>query len=355
MIGDRIRLAREIVGITQFELAEALGTTQSGVASMEAGIYRPSTGYLEDIARRTGFSIGFFHKGEIPDLPFGSILYRTQTAVKKGNRTKAHAIALVTFELAGSLASRLKKIPINVPRQLDDNPENSAQITRACLGLSPNTPIRGLIRILERNGVFVFSLPMVVDGFDGFSAWAGHDPPRPVITLLRGKTAYRQVFTGAEELGHLTMHSPLRVSAVQADVEAKAFAREFLLPADAMHTEMQLPITLTSLAALKQRWGVSMSFLAKRAETLSLVSRNQHRYLIQQMRSAWGTKSEPGDDKVVPETPGLLPKMGQMLYGTPIDIRQLAKDCGLPLQILRGILGLEVDPARVLEFRRSDP
>ena len=69
-------------------------------------------------------------------------------------------------------------------------------MTRAALGLSPNTPIRGLLRILEKNGVWVFSLPLEVEGFDGFSAWAGRDPARPVIALLQGKSAFREVFTG---------------------------------------------------------------------------------------------------------------------------------------------------------------
>ncbi len=58
MIGSRIKLARETVGLTQTELAERIGTTQSGVASMEANVYRPSAEYLETIARETGFGVG---------------------------------------------------------------------------------------------------------------------------------------------------------------------------------------------------------------------------------------------------------------------------------------------------------
>ena len=41
MIGNRIKLAREIAGFTQTELADKIGTTQSGVASMEANLYGP--------------------------------------------------------------------------------------------------------------------------------------------------------------------------------------------------------------------------------------------------------------------------------------------------------------------------
>jgi Zn-dependent peptidase ImmA (M78 family)/DNA-binding XRE family transcriptional regulator len=351
MIGQRIKLAREVLGITQSELAEMLGTTQSAVASIEGGVYRPSKQYVESIARRTGFSVSFFEKGEPPEFPFGSILYRAQAAVKQGPRAKAHAVARAVFELAVTLAGRLKKIPVNIPR-VDDDPQRAAQITRASLGLSPDTPIKGLLRCLERNGVLVIGLPLEVEGFDGFSAWAGHDPARPVIALLGGKTAYREVFTSAEELAHLTMHFPLRVSPAVADQEARAFAQEFLLPADAMAAEMQPPITLTSLAAMKAGWGVSIAFLTKRAQSLGLLTANQYRYLVQQARSRWGTKSEPGDENVAPEKPLLLRKMATMLYGDPIDLARLAKDSGLPFPLLRGVLGIEQTPGKLIEFRR---
>jgi Zn-dependent peptidase ImmA (M78 family) len=205
---------------------------------------------------------------------------------------------------------------------------------------------------LERNGVFVLSLPLQCDGFDGFSAWAGQDPVRPIIALLGGKTAYREVFTSAEELGHLIMHSPLRVPPNRADKEARAFAQEFLLPADAMQNEMQSPITLTGLAALKPRWGVSIAFLAKRADSLGLITPNQYRYLIQQMRTNWGTKAEPGDENITPEKPILLRKMGMMLYGDPVDVSRVTQDSGLPSGMVRDLLGIAQAPGRLLEFKK---
>lgn len=352
MIGARVKLVREILNFTQEEFGELIGTTQSGVASIEAGVYGLSPQYLEVISQRTGFTQKFFERGELPDFPFGSNLYRAQSGVKIGPRFRAHAFAHVLFEFAVSLAAKLKAIPINVPRS-DEAPDISAQITRTALGLSPLSPIRNLISVLERNGVMIFSLPIEIEGFDGFSAWAGN-PQRPVIILLRGKTAYREVFTIGEEIAHLVMHAPLRISPKEADLQARQFAQEFLLPADAMRTEMQTPITLSTLARLKARWGVSMSFLAKRADFLGLLTANQYRYLIQQMRAAWGSKEEPGDQGIEPERPRLLRKMIEMQYGTPIPIPKVAKDSGLPASLLRTSLELPELPgsAKVLEFRR---
>jgi Zn-dependent peptidase ImmA (M78 family)/transcriptional regulator with XRE-family HTH domain len=355
MIGTRVKLARELCGITQSELAESIGTTQSAVASIESGLYRPSAAYLKSIALKTGFNPTFFDRGELAELPFGSLLYRVQASVKPPSKTSAHAHAQVAFELALFMSSKLKQIPVNIPTLTDDPPDVCAAVTRSVLRLAPHTPVRDLIPTLEKNGVLVLSLPLEIRGFDAFSAWAGRDPTRPVIALLRAKTAYRERFTSAEELAHLVMHSPLKTSVKQADVDARAFAQEFLLPAEAMRIEMQPPITLSSLSALKPRWGASIAFLVKRAESLSLITRNQSRYLFQQLRANWGV-SEPGDQQLRPERPRLMKKMTEMLYGSPINFGRLAKDSGVPQRILRGLLGEEANSPtarRILEFRKS--
>ena len=46
--------ARTQAGLTQAELAERMGTTQSAVARMESGKARPSTSTLEKVAKATG-------------------------------------------------------------------------------------------------------------------------------------------------------------------------------------------------------------------------------------------------------------------------------------------------------------
>ena len=46
--------ARAHAGITQAELAERMGTTQSAIARMESGKGRPSTSTLAKVAKATG-------------------------------------------------------------------------------------------------------------------------------------------------------------------------------------------------------------------------------------------------------------------------------------------------------------
>lgn len=355
MIGSRIKLARDVRGITQAELAGAVGTTQSGIASMESGMYAPSSAYLNAISLKTGFDASFFLKGKLPEMPFGSLLYRSTKSVKKAARSRAHAIAHLGLDLAESLGGKLHRIRVNIPR-INDDPESCAQITRSALGLSPSSPVKDLIGTLEKNGVLVILLPMQEKGFDGFSAWAGDGAHRrPVVALMGGKTSYRSRFSSGEELGHIVMHTPLQTSAREADLEARAFAGEFLLPAEAMESEMEEPVTLSSLAAMKPRWRVSIRALAKTAHRLGKLTQNQYRYLNQKMNATWGAYREPGDERIAQEKPRLMRKMAEITYGGAIDPARLSRDSGVPQGLLKQILCLDVPHptgATVLQFKR---
>ena len=117
MIGSRLRLVREICGLTQLELGELIGTTQNLQRGVLGGWDLPSVmkSFLDTIARRTGFSVGFIDKEETQDFPFGSLLYRVHASVRPSDRTRAHGLAVVTFELATMLSSKLKRVPVNIP------------------------------------------------------------------------------------------------------------------------------------------------------------------------------------------------------------------------------------------------
>ena len=280
MKGERIRQAREISDLTQEKLARLIGITQAALAQLEAGSYAPSDSILAEIAMRTGFDVSFLRR-EDPPVEFPAVLYRAQAKVSLKDKARAHRLAQLFFEIVVQLKRRLKEIPVLLPR-VDGDPISAARIARNNLGLSPDTPIANIVTSIERAGVLILPLPLAVDGFDGFSCWVGGTP---VICSLAGKIGFRSRFTMSEELGHLIMHHPLRIPVEQADTEARDFAGEFVLPEAAMRREMFAPVTLASLAPMKNRWRAACQFLAYRAKDLDLVTYNQFRYLMQQMSS----------------------------------------------------------------------
>ena len=352
MIGSRIKLAREIAGLTQTELAGRIGTTQSGIAWMEANLYRPSLDYLKVLVKETGFGLTFFEPTHVDEFPSGALLYRARTALSKAERQHTHGLTSVAFELAVFLGENLRQVPVNLPR-LKESPEKAAQITRTALGIAPHVPVVDLMQRAERNGVLILLVPREISTLDGFATWVGSPYPRPVIALLGGKVGYRINFTLGEEIGHLVLHSPLTVPVVEADNQARAFAQELLLPGEAMLEEMRSPITLTNLAMLKPRWKVSLQMLIRRASDLKLITSNQYRYLNQQVRTSGWTQLEPGDDLIPQPKPRLMRKMAELRYGSPIDLEKVSAETGIPTGIVAELLGVDVPKrrGRVLDFK----
>ncbi len=225
---------------------------------------------------------------------------------------------------------------------------------RAALGIAPEAPVTDLMHKLERSGVLVLAIPQELDALDGFAVWVNSPSSRPVIALLGGKAGYRMNFTLGEELGHLVLHSPLIVSVAEADLQARQFAREFLLPKEALLAELETAVTLSSLAALKPRWHTSIQLLLRRAFDLERVTPNQYRYLNQQVRTLGWTKCEPGDESIVQPRPRLLRKMAELRYGTPVDLERLAAETGIPSGTVAELIGVSVPArtARVIPFKR---
>jgi Zn-dependent peptidase ImmA (M78 family)/DNA-binding XRE family transcriptional regulator len=359
MFGDRIRQARELSGMTQSELASKSGLRQSSIAQIESGAYAPSDATLQGIAIHMGFDVGFLRQDKPPaEFPIGSFLYRSQAGVSSRDKSRAHRTAQLMFEIAQVMRPRLKDVPVLLPRT-SEPPERAAQIARASLGFSPDSPIPNLINAVERAGAMVLSLPLDISGLDGFSAWVGINHDIPVICIVEGKHGYRQRFTVAEELCHLVKHCPLRCTVKEADEEARHFVGELLLPEDVAREEIAQPITLSSLLALRARYRVSLQFLIRRVADLGIITQNQYRYLMMQVSSrGWRTR-EPGDAAIIQERPRMLAKMVEVVYGHPPNFIQMKRDMGgAPVSLLRTLLGVTDFPddpkpeRKVLSFQK---
>lgn len=149
-------------------------------------------------------------------------------------------------------------------------------------------PIENLVEVLERHGILVLPYDMQSLGIDAIATW-----PRdgvPVIFLARNAPPDRQRFTLAHELGHAIMHDLPRE---EQEAEADQFASEFLMPAEAIRQDLEQP-TFASLLQLKERWGVSMQALARRARDLNKMTERQYKSFSIEMSSTGMRGNEPG-------------------------------------------------------------
>jgi Zn-dependent peptidase ImmA (M78 family)/transcriptional regulator with XRE-family HTH domain len=331
----RLRQARELRGLTQTTLARQVGVHPSAIAQLETGRIQPSPAVLEALSRATGFPPAFFTRPSGPALPLGSLRFRARAAMTARQRRQACWYAQTLYELMASLAAQTEYPTPRLPR-LTGDPVAAAALTRQVLGLAPDQPIGPLIRILERHGVWVLAIPVPLPRRDACSAWAGGDGARPVIVVAATPAGDRRRFSVAHELGHLVLHHTPEGAPHALERQADAFAEAFLLPEAAMREALVPPITLTTLADLKTRWGVSLQALIRRAHTLGVLTPSQYRSLSAQLGARGWRTQEPITVPV--ERPRALRQLAELLYGRPIAYPSLADAMGLDPAFVRELL-----------------
>ena len=289
----RLRQARELRGLTQTALAQQVHVHPSAIAQLETGRMQPSPAVLDALGRATGCPPAFFTRPSGPALPLGSLRFRARAAMTARQRRQAWWYAQTLYELMASMAAQTHYPAPRLPWMTGDPPE-AAQRTREILGLPPDRPIGPLIRTLERSGVWVLAIPVPLPRRDACSAWAGGDGATPVLVVAATPAGDRRQFSVAHEVGHLVLHQVPQGAPHALERQADQFAEAFLLPAAAMREALVPPITLTTLADLKARWGVSLQALIRRAHTLDLITPSQYWSLSAQLG---GTGlADPGTD-----------------------------------------------------------
>ncbi len=334
---ERIKQARELRGLTQIELADRVGATQATIAHIEGNRFQPSDDLVDAIALQTGFPPSFFRQKMTVDFPLGTLLFRARSSMSAKERSAVHRYGQVMFELAENMTARVRGIPLRLSR-LSTSPVEAARVTRASLGLSPDTPIPTLIRAIEKCGVLVLVLPTPMEGGDAYSAWVGADIDKPVIIVSSHAPGDRLRFSVAHELGHLVLHQALQGTPKILEQEANKFAAELLMPESAMRAEITSPVTLTSIAALKPRWKVSIQALIKHSSDLDILSDRQYRYLFEQIASRGWRVREPSNLDIPVERPRAVRKMAELLYGIPVNYEKLASDVNLSVPLVRQII-----------------
>ena len=230
---ERIKQVRLLKGLTQAQIAEAVGVEQASIAYFESGRLLPSLPTVVAIAFATGVTPKFLERIPAPPLPQGSLAYRARTSAKRGERDRAHQYLALLVEQMRQMSASLNLPRLKFPTPLDD-PIQSARLTRVAFGLNPKRPVSHVINVVERYGGVVFGLPLTLEGIDAFSTWARIDAERPVIALSSVSAGDRLRYSAAHELGHLVMHNGVRDYPTDLEKEANLFASEFLFPEEAL-------------------------------------------------------------------------------------------------------------------------
>ena len=301
MTGARIRQARLLAGMSQQDVADALGRAgipadKTGVSAFERGPDVPSASVLMALSRL--FAVPPVWLMYEPRLEVDWQAYRKRSTLPAKARESIESFARDVAELHIELCEQLfPDAKVNFPERMNvtsvDEAEEAARALRKEWGLG-NEPIANLTKSAETNGVIVIEWDRPTDRFDALSGWCADNVP--VVVIRAGVDPDRKRFNLAHELGHLAMNTPDEMSDKETEKLAHRFAGALLVPREAAIRELGEQRNSTSFAelgALKRRYGLSMQGWVYRGKDLGIFSPGLARtFWLEVSRRGW-RKTEP--------------------------------------------------------------
>lgn len=307
---DMLRLARQRRRLQQADAAALLGIDQSLVSRVENGVVEARDEWLLKAAHAYAVPASFFYQQDA--------VYGAPVSVHPMWRKKADVTARELDGVVAELNVRvihLRRLlegvevanTVDLPRMdIEEfgDPERIAAIVRAHWRL-PSGPIKNLTSHVEKAGAIVAHSPLGGASISGVTFAPPGMPP--LVVLNSNQPADRMRFTLAHELAHMVMH---RFPTANMEQEANQFAVALLMPrTDIMPYFNGRRIDLSTLAALKPEWRVSMAALLMRAKSLGFIDGGPYTYLWKQMSARGYRLREPPELDFPIEIPELLSRL----------------------------------------------
>ena len=302
MIGDRIRLARGMRGMSLRALAAKLednSLTAQSLSKYERNEVVPNGSVLVELAEKLGVSLDFLldpHELEIKGIDFRA---KAKTTAKERAQVEAAVHDWVQRYLQIEILLRLESAvwaapikPVKI-RSVEDA-DHVAQMVRDswALGLSP---IANVTELLEEKGlkICIQDLPGNVSGLTCLVDRAGYANPVPVVVVNGTFPLERRRMTLLHELGHRLIVPDSRLSQAEQEKAVTRFAASLMMPAAHVHQEIgttRKSLSYTEIMVLKRLYRVSAAAFVYRLKDLGIISPDALTYIFQSIGRTWRTK-----------------------------------------------------------------
>jgi Zn-dependent peptidase ImmA (M78 family)/transcriptional regulator with XRE-family HTH domain len=354
---QRLVTARELNGFSQVDVAREVSgeLTSASVSQFENGHVRPSAATLERLAAALDVPVSFFAartrpataeriSAAAPDARVHDrAFFRSLRSTAVSDRRRARGWTQVVHLLVQELEDVVELPPYRVPEYavpVRGDVEQVAAAVRADLGV-PAGPVPDVLNVLERHGVVTARFRVSADKVDAFSI---PYPDRPVVVLGADKGHRdRSRFDAAHELAHLVLHRHLEPGDAALEKQAHAFSAAFLMPADDIAHKLPAKADWKMLIELKLEWQVSIAALLMRAKAVGPMSETEYTKAMKALSARGWRRREPAD-LGAPETPRLLSAALKVAASAGTTLEELAARGGLPLPVLRTVLGPSINP-----------
>ncbi|NHA70070.1 ImmA/IrrE family metallo-endopeptidase [Phycicoccus sp. CMS6Z-2] len=328
---SRLRLARQRLGLTLTKLAEQSGVSLRSLTNYENDRQPPSEESLAKLALALSVSRAFFEGDSIEPVPVAAASFRKLSKTTATRRDAVLANAALTLAFFDAIEQRFNLPDPDIPSLDKLEPGQAADLVRHRWNLG-DRPIPNLLHLLESKGVRIAALRHEYSDIDAFCFWRD---AVPFVFLNTAKSAERQRFDAAHELGHLVLHGEDEMEPSTSKVreaEANAFAANFLMPRSAVLTHSMRGAGLERILVARSFWKVSAMAMTHRLHELELLTPWQYRSMCISLSDQGYRTTEPGG--IVPETSQLLRKV---MYGRAarLTIKDAASDLNLDARDVR--------------------
>ncbi|HTK35601.1 MAG TPA: XRE family transcriptional regulator [Caulobacteraceae bacterium] len=346
-VGDQLRLARLVNGLSLEQVASAVGATRQYIHQLETGSRNPTGELVEALADVLGVQAAFLHSIEANGVRPEQCHFRKQQTTPASVTSQVLARGTMLDRFAYALERELSLPKVNFPdipvRDLEDA-EVAANKARQHWGLGADGPITSMMRVVENAGAIVTYFNGLSERVDALSM----DRPRPIIVRSDAKASLcRQRFDLAHECGHLVMHRGVETGDKTTEDQAHRFASAFLLPRAAFIREFPRGRSMNwaELFKMKLRWKVAVRAIIRRAFDLGMIDAAQYRTANIQLVKTGQAKAERYDDQLPLEDPELLDAALRALdAGRPGGMRNLADSLALRAPMFELITGRPLSP-----------
>lgn len=364
----RLRIARQLAGLKQVELAPLIEVTPAALSQYESGTHIPGAAVQQRLALALGVRHEFFFASAGGPSPTPAF-FRSLRSTPQIERDRAAAFAWLVAQVAAAVEAhvRLPRCDLRLETDLSDAPtrkeiEVAAAAAREAWNI-PAGPIANVVRLLEAHGAVVATFADGDPRLSAFSQWYG-DRPIVVFCLGKGDKA-RQRFDAAHELAHLALHSEPEPGNHVLEQQAEEFASAFLMPAaDVIPYLPQGHVSWTELEDAKRIWGVSLQALLVRAHRLGTISDRVYQNAFRHVSRQGWRRNEPVD-LGPPEQPQLLVRALTLVTRKGLTAEDLFRAVAMPERYLPSMAGPTSSaqaqapiiglPRQRLSIRRPDP
>ncbi len=315
MIGERIRQARLLAGLTLDEVAAQMTAhkqriTKAGLSKYENNKSIPKPAFLVLLAHLLGVKASYFWEQTTIDVEWIAFRKHSLLPVKEQDRIKAIALRHVeSFIWLKNTLNKTEKPSFPKAQKVSDLQavEGLADSLRKNWKLDL-APIDNMIQTIEDRGGIVVTHSATAGRFDGLAGWVNNKLPIIVSNSSISNDRFR--YNLAHELGHLMIDmssKPVKT----AEQYAHRFAASFLVPAKVAYGELgpqRSSLSIGELRLLKRKYGMSMQAWVRRARDLGIIDENQYKRQCITF-NAYGMKKMEPDDQPAHEEPQKLKMM----------------------------------------------